>query len=76
MQPFGFSAASRRARGRLPLRWGCDCGVGCYNFLVFDDMFLNIPGWNVAIVDSFVTDQDYALLRQYIEIERTSTQQA
>ena len=39
-------------------------------------MFLNIPGWNVAIVDSFVTDQDYALLRQYIEIERTSTQQA
>lgn|SRR5574337_19514 len=44
--------------------------------VLFDDMFLNMQGMNVAIVDSFVTDQEYALLREYIEIERTPTQQA
>jgi hypothetical protein len=44
--------------------------------VLFDDMFLNMQGMNVAIVDSFITDQGYALLREYIEIERTPTQQA
>ncbi len=44
--------------------------------VLFDDMFLNMQGMNVSIVDSFITDQEYALLREYIEIERTPTQQA
>ncbi len=44
--------------------------------VLFDDMFLNMQAMNVAIVDTFVTDQEYALLREYFEIERTPTQQA
>jgi hypothetical protein len=44
--------------------------------VLFDDMFLNMQGINVSIVDGFVTDQEYALLREYFEIERTPTQQA
>lgn len=44
--------------------------------VLFDDMFLNMQAMNVAIVDSFITDQEYALLREYIAKERTPTQQA
>lgn len=43
---------------------------------LFDDMFLNMQAMNVAMVDSFVTHQEYELLREYIEIERTPTQSA
>ena len=39
--------------------------------VLFDDMFLNMQGMNVAIVDSLVTDQEYDLLREYFETERT-----
>lgn len=44
--------------------------------VLFDDMFLNMQGMNTAMVDGFITDQEYALLHLYIEIERTPTQQA
>jgi hypothetical protein len=44
--------------------------------VLFDDMFLNMQAMNVAIVDSFVTDKEYELLSEYIEIERTPTQKA
>ncbi|MGJ8690485.1 MAG: hypothetical protein ACSHXZ_13310 [Gammaproteobacteria bacterium] len=43
---------------------------------LFDDVFLNMQAMNVAIVDSFITDQEYALLSKYIEIERTPGEMA
>ncbi|ABI56482.1 hypothetical protein ACN2MM_06315 [Alkalilimnicola ehrlichii MLHE-1] len=46
------------------------------SLVLFDDMFLNMQGMNIAINDSFITDQEYNLLRTYFEIERTPTQQA
>lgn len=44
--------------------------------VLFDDMFLNMQAMNIAMVDSFVTDLEYNLLRTYIDIERTPTQDA
>jgi hypothetical protein len=43
---------------------------------LFDDMYLNMQAMNISMVDGFITDQEYALLRQYFEIEKTPTQQA
>ena len=43
---------------------------------LFDDMFLNMQGMNIAINDTFVTEQEYALLHEYIEIEKTPTKLA
>lgn len=36
-----------------------------------DDLFLGMQAMNVGIVDSIITQQEYALLREWIEIERT-----
>jgi len=43
---------------------------------LFDDMFLNMQGMNISINDNFITEQEYALLHEYIEIEKTPTQRA
>jgi hypothetical protein len=39
--------------------------------VLFDDVFLNMQGMNVGIVDNIITKHEYALLREYIEIEKT-----
>lgn len=36
-----------------------------------DDLFLGMQAMNVGIVDSIITQQEYSLLREWIEIERT-----
>lgn len=36
-----------------------------------DDLYLGMQAMNVGIVDSIITQQEYALLREWIEIERT-----
>jgi len=36
-----------------------------------DDLYLGMQAMNVGIVDSVVTEQEYALLRKWFEIERT-----
>ena len=46
------------------------------SLVLFDDVYLNMQAMNLAINDSFITDQEYALLREYVEIERTPAQQA
>jgi len=43
---------------------------------LFDDVYLNMQAMNIAMIDTFITEQEYALLREYIEIEKTPTQQA
>lgn len=36
-----------------------------------DDLYLGMQAINVGVVDSVVTEQEYALLRKWLEIERT-----
>jgi len=36
-----------------------------------DDLYLGMQAMNVGVVDSVVTEQEYALLRKWFEIERT-----
>lgn len=43
---------------------------------MFDDMFLSMQAMNISMVDGFITEQEYALLAEYIEIEKTPTQSA
>ena len=43
---------------------------------LFDDVYLNMQAMNIAMIDTFITEQEYALLREYFEIEKTLTQQA
>lgn len=38
---------------------------------LFDDMYLNMQGMNIALIDQFITEWEYALLQEYIDIERT-----
>lgn len=39
--------------------------------ILFDDVFLNMQAININMVDTFITDCEYSLLREYIEIEKT-----
>ena len=41
-----------------------------------DDLYLGMQAMNVGIVDSVVTEQEYALLREWFEIEKTPTEMA
>lgn len=41
-----------------------------------DDLYLGMQAMNVGIVDSVITEQEYALLREWFEIERTPTEMA
>lgn len=41
-----------------------------------DDLYLGMQAINVGIVDSVITQQEYALLREWFEIERTPTETA
>ncbi len=41
-----------------------------------DDLYLGMQAMNVGIVDSVITEQEYALLRKWFEIERTPTEMA
>lgn len=43
---------------------------------LFDDMFLNMQAMNITIIDNFITECEYNLLREYIEIEKTPTDTA
>jgi hypothetical protein len=43
---------------------------------LFDDMFLNMQAINITINDGFFTEQEYALLREYFELEQTPTMSA
>jgi hypothetical protein len=44
--------------------------------LLVDDLFLGMQAMNVGLVDSIVTDYEYDLLNEYLEIERTPGQLA
>lgn len=41
-----------------------------------DDLYLGMQAMNVGIVDSVITEQEYALLREWFRIERTPTKLA
>lgn len=41
-----------------------------------DDLYLGMQGMNVGVVDSVITQQEYALLKEWFEIERTPTEMA
>lgn len=41
-----------------------------------DDLYLGMQAMNVGIVDSVITEYEYALLREWFEIERTPTETA
>jgi len=41
-----------------------------------DDLYLGMQAMNAGIVDSVVTQYEYALLREWFEIERTPTESA
>ena len=41
-----------------------------------NDLYLGMQGMNVGITDAVITDWEYSLLREYIEIERTPTELA
>ncbi len=41
-----------------------------------DDLYLGMQAMNVGIVDSVITEYEYALLREWFEIERTPTEMA
>lgn len=41
-----------------------------------DDVYLGMQAMNVGIVDSVITEQEYALLREWFKIERTPTELA
>ena len=41
-----------------------------------DDLWLGMQGMNVGIVDSVVTEREYALLHEYNELERTPGESA
>ena len=41
-----------------------------------DDLYLGMQAMNVGVVDSVVTEYEYALLREWFEIERTPTEMA
>ena len=44
-----------------------------HSLVLFDDVYLNMQGMNVALVDPLITQHEHSLLRRYIEIERTPT---
>lgn len=46
------------------------------NISLFDDMFLNMQAMNITVVDMFIAQTEYDLLREYFEIERTPTDSA
>ena len=41
-----------------------------------DDVYLGMQAMNVGIVDSVITENEYALLREWMEIEKTPTETA
>ena len=43
---------------------------------LFDDVYLNMQAINISMIDGFITDQEYILLREYFELEKTPTDQA
>lgn len=51
--------------------------MGMKNLPFFkDDLYLGMQAMNVGIVDSVITEQEYALLREWFRIERTPTELA
>lgn len=52
--------------------WGALCGL----HLLGDDPFLRMQVFNLQIVDQFLTDLEYQVLRQLIEEERTPASEA
>ena len=42
-----------------------------WNLPLFEDLFLNMQGQNVMLVDFYLHDLERDLLREYVEIERT-----
>lgn len=42
-----------------------------WNLPLFEDLFLNMQGQNVMLVDFYLQDLERDLLREYVEIERT-----
>ncbi|TWU15047.1 hypothetical protein [Allorhodopirellula heiligendammensis] len=44
------------------------------NLHLFDDVYLNMQGINVGLIDTIITDLEYKLLAEYIENERTPLQ--
>ncbi|MGH9713562.1 MAG: hypothetical protein ACRD5M_09720 [Candidatus Acidiferrales bacterium] len=42
-----------------------------WNLPLFEDLFLNMQGQNIMLVDFYLQDLERDLLREYIEIERT-----
>jgi hypothetical protein len=61
--------------------------IKCINFSVLtmkfrslpffaDDMFLGMQAVNIGLVDTVITHQEYALLREYLEIEKTPAESA
>jgi hypothetical protein len=47
----------------LTMRWP--------NLVFFDDLFLGMQGMNIGVADTVITQYEYDLLQEYIEIERT-----
>lgn len=43
---------------------------------LFDDMYLGMQAINISVVDQFITEIEYDLLREYIEIEKTPAESA
>ena len=41
-----------------------------------DDLYLGMQAMNVGVVDSVITEYEYALLKEWFEIERTPTETA
>jgi len=41
-----------------------------------DDLYLGMQAMNVGVVDSVITEYEYALLSEWFEIERTPTETA
>ncbi len=50
-------------------------GIKCLPFFE-DDLYLGMQSMNVGIVDSVVTEYEYALLQEWFKIERTPTERA
>jgi len=38
---------------------------------LFDDMYLNTQAMNIVLIDQFITEWEYSLLPEYVEIEKT-----
>jgi hypothetical protein len=49
---------------------------GFRQLVLFDDMYLNMQGMNIGVIDSVITTSEYELLREYFRIERTPFEDA